>query len=746
VQKQITEIRAAELRFSVAEAGVFFERALGAPLAFDTVQTLDERAEGWVAGLRLAALSLQDGADAGALAAAFSGTQHHVLDFLLEQVMAQQPRAVAQFLACTAPLEMLCAPLCSEVLDAVSILPDEAASRFVTAGRSVQDPPRIDCRAVLEYLDRTNLFIVPLDGSRQWYRYHHLFRDMLLYWLQTRYTADEIAAINRQAAAWYARNGHIEAAVRQLLAAGEAAEAAELIEVNLPGALGRVPWPAVQQMLSSLSDGVIAEHPILLLARAWLKWTLQRYDLLPNLLHQAEVLLNQAELNYGMGRPMWLQGWIDALWAIVHTLRWEPEAALARAEDALAHVLPAHGFVRGVASIFYVENLQFLGRRDEALAYCAHALAHEQEDAVQRIATAPGVLAGFSGDLAGLVAAGEHCLRTGPQFSVSKQRGWGHLYLGIAAYEQNNPAAARDHFAAIYEDRFGSATILVFDAVLGLALAHQALGDIPGAVGWANTLLGQATDIESPYYIALAHWFQCRLALQRGAIQPPPPGHQWCIGMAPAPHYRWGELPELTYARLLVAQATRASLSEAVDLLQTLVGRCRAHSLRWREIEVLSVLALALAAQGQEPLAHETLNAALELATCQGDRHPFVRTFVDLGPQMASLLYALARKGRAGDYIGRLLTAFPVDARNAVAAAAAEKLDDEIIEPLSEREIEVLGLLAERLSDKEIAERLRISPLTVRRHSVNLYQKLHVNSRRQAVTRAQALGLLRSSA
>ena len=120
VQKQITEVRAAELRFSVAEAAVFFERALGMPLAAETVQTLDERAEGWIAGLRLAALSLQDGADPAALATAFRGTQHHVLDFLLEQVMAQQPPCVAEFLACTAPLEMLCAPLCNEVLDAVA--------------------------------------------------------------------------------------------------------------------------------------------------------------------------------------------------------------------------------------------------------------------------------------------------------------------------------------------------------------------------------------------------------------------------------------------------------------------------------------------------------------------------------------------------------------------------------------------------------------------------------------------------
>ena len=261
VQKQITEVRAAELRFSVAEADVFFERALGVPLADDTVQMLDERAEGWIAGLRLAALSLQDGTDPAALASAFRGTQHHILDFLLEQVMAQQPRYVAEFLACTAPLEMLCAPLCNEVLEAVILPHDNVDSRFVMPGRTSGDPLRIDSRAVLEYLDRSHLFIVPLDNTRHWYRYHHLFRDMLFYWLQTRYTADQIAAINRQAAAWYARNGHVDAAVRQLLAAGAAQEAADLIQTSIPTMLGRAAWPTVQQLLESVPDEILAQRP-----------------------------------------------------------------------------------------------------------------------------------------------------------------------------------------------------------------------------------------------------------------------------------------------------------------------------------------------------------------------------------------------------------------------------------------------------------------------------------------------------
>ena len=152
---------------------------------------------------------------------------------------------------------------------------------------------------------------------------------MLLYWLQARYTADEIGAINRRAAAWYARNGYVDVAVRQLLAAGADQEAADLIQTNIPAMLGRATWPTVQQLLDSVPDEVLAQRPILILAKAWLMWVLLRHELLAGMLHQAEMVLNKAELDYGQERPVWLQGWLDALWSLVYLMQWDFEAALA---------------------------------------------------------------------------------------------------------------------------------------------------------------------------------------------------------------------------------------------------------------------------------------------------------------------------------------------------------------------------------------------------------------------------------
>ena len=201
-----------------------------------------------------------------------------------------------------------------------------------------------------------------------------------------------------------------------------------------------------------------------------------------------------------------------------YLLQWDFEAALVRSEDALAKMPASYGYGRGVTIVYYVVALQCLGRRNEALAYCAHALANEREDAAQRVAIAPGLLAIYYADLAGLNATGEHCLRTASQPSVAKLQNWGHLCLGIVAYEQNNLTVAQQHFAAVYEDRFGSATMLVLDALYGLALTHQALGDTAGVMAFAAALLNLANDLQSAYFVAVAHWLQCRLALQRGIV------------------------------------------------------------------------------------------------------------------------------------------------------------------------------------------------------------------------------------
>jgi LuxR family maltose regulon positive regulatory protein len=728
VQNQLNELRAADLRFSIEEAEQFFARTLTIPLPTEMVRTLDERAEGWAAGLRLASLSLQDHDDPQLLVAEFSGTQRHVMDFLLEQVLAHQPPEVVTFLLFTSPLEMLSAPLCNEVLAGAAALGDIDAAA------------NIDSRAILNYLARSNLFLVALDSKGHWYRYHHLFRDMLLYWLKTQHPPATIERIHRQAAVWFAHNGLLEPALRQLLTIDAVEEAGDLIELAIPPSLGREAWHHIQELLGAIPDEVISRRPVLLLAQAWLLSVMQRMHEVTALLHQVEELLYQEKEGGRQQSPPWLAGWVHALWSLTDLLQWRLEAAIAHAQQVLALTPLSHVYVRGIATTYYALALRANGHYAEALALCAQAAVGEQEETQHRILASLGMLSTYQGDLHGVRAAGEQNLRAGGEWKVTKPHAWGHVFMGSVEYETNNLEAARQHLLAAYEERFGAAIVLGLDAAYGLALTFAAQGDKDSAAYWAGRMAAMAREAENVYLTAIAAWFASRLALNEGAAPPVPSAHLWCVGKTPPFQYRWTELPDITYARLLIAQGTRAGLAEAVELMQRLADWCERYHFNWRRIEALAVLALAQEAQGYSERALAMLEAAIALAQPQ----PYVRTFVDLGPPMAKLLHALAARNHYTEYLGRILAAFPTATRNTIAVATAAQQSDEIIEPLSEREMEVLGLLAERLSDKEIAERLRISPLTVRRHSVNLYQKLHVNSRRQAVSRAQALGLIRS--
>lgn len=739
VQQQITEVRAAELRFNVAEAAAFFEKALGHRLPVDLVRSLDARAEGWAAGLRLAVLSLRDDGDPASFVSAFHGTQHHIMDFLVEQVMAHQPPAVVEFLTRTSMLEMLCAPLCDALLEGIALPVTPVDERFVATVPGANGGQHIDSRAVLNYLERSNLFVVALDARRHWYRFHHLFREMLQFRLEGQCTATDIAAAHRRAAAWLAHNGHTEAAVRQLLATDDLEQAADLIEATLPDALGNEAWSSVRQLLALLPQAIILQRPVLTLGRAWLLSVMQRLDELPPLLRQAEAVLAKNATEAGSPPPPWLMGWLDALWSLLLFINGDIDAGLRRSQAALATVPASHVYVRGITCFYRAAMLQCAGQTNEAIQFYQGALAAEREQAQFRIAYAPSLLAAVRGDLDGFGQLAGDCLRPQSPAAATLLYSWGHLHLGILAYERNHLAEAIDHFTAAYGARPGSAAVVGLDAACGLALAYQALGDHEEAANWAAVVTQLATESQSAYFISAAAWFQQRLALQRGAAPSAMSAHRWCLGVLPLTQMRWCELPDLTCARVLVAQGGKANLAEALAVLDRLLDCTRRYHLAWREIEVLAVRALALHAQGKQNAALETLAAAVKLAQPQG----YVRTFVDLGPTLAGLLHMLAQQGVAAEYVGRLLAAFPLAARNAVAVAVAERTSEDIIEPLSEREVEVLGLLAERLTDKEIAEQLRISPLTVRRHSVNLYQKLHVNSRRQAVARAQALGLLR---
>jgi len=738
--RQMQDIRAGDLRFTANETRSFLEQTVGVSLRADTVRLLEERTEGWVVGLRLAALSMRGLPDHTAFVQSFRGTQRDLMDYLVAEVLARQPQHVQEFLLRTSILDRFCAPLCDEVLD---------------TGDWVMEPdqlPRPDIRypmsgrATLDELERANLFLVPLDYERTWYRYHHLFQDSLRHRLRTQLDADELASMRKRASAWLAGNGFIEEALDHALAAGDAEGAAQLVEDCRHNLLNREDRSALERFLNQLPEEVVRGRPALLVARAWVLGL--RYKIAG--IHP---LLQEAEARLSTGAPAWpesavrsLRGEIDALWSVVWYLQDEGQRALEHALGAMERIPAAHAFARSMAMIIVALAYQMTGQARTAICTLGEFLAEpgaQPDTIIARLLISQIYVHMQSGYFHQAEPILYQLLELVGKERLTISAVVAHWLLGRVNYEWNLFEAASQHFSAVFELRYGGQFLMVHDSMMALALTYQAQGMAEKADDTLAALRRFALEAGITDRLYEIDSFEARLAVLRGDL---PQATRWAetahLDILPA-RVVVLELPAVTKARVFIAQGTDASLREAAQLLRAVLVRAETTNNAYHQIGTLAHLALAYQAQGQEDDAQEALERSVTLAQSGG----FVRTFVDLGSPMAGLLYQLAERGtmpeRINQYIRRVLAAFPMaDGKNAKVRDVQVKARVELIEPLTERESEILLSLSRGLRNKEIARELSISPLTVKRHTVNLYGKLDVHSRKEAVARARSLGIL----
>ena len=733
---QLTELRAADLRFTAAEAAALLRESAGADLPPAAVAALAARTEGWVAGLQLAALSLAGQADPAGFAAAFSGSHRYVLDYLAEEVLDRQQEELRTFLLETSVLERLSGGLCDAVTG------------------------RTDSQAMLERVERAGLFLVPLDEVRGWWRYHHLFADLLRARLQHE-RPGRVQALHRAAAAWCEEHGLADDAVRHALAAGNPAWAARLVERHADAFLLRSEGATLQRWLAALPAGLAGSRPRLLLAQA-------RLALLSHRVEAAEVALDAAERALASA-----PGVAD-----------EPfEPSVGRAASHLANVPAAIALGRTLLAVLHgdAERAITFGRRTLAevgegewlLASHAYGYLGVAERLRGRLAEAERAL---SSSIAQGRAAGQPAMTAwGYQDLGQVQRAQGRLdtaagtyrqalevaaapgrpalpaagiaYVGLAevAYQRNELDTALRHVSeGIAACRQMTFTPPLATGLATLAWIRQAQGDAagareameeagqagpgPGVAGLLNPVPAQRARLQLAQgdLAAAARWAQ-----QRGLGPDGEPGYPR------EPEY-------LVLARVLLAQdRPGAALALLERLHAAAVSQDRAGSV----IEIQALQALALAAAGEETAAVDALAGALTLACPQG----YVRVFADEGPPMAALLGALVAAQRAehaaarGVPLGclaRVLRAFgekpaaPGAGRGAAAAVPG------LVEQLTARELEVLALLAAGAPNPRIAEQLVVTLDTVKKHVSHLLGKLGAANRTEAVTRARQLGLI----
>ena len=735
VRGQLTELRAADLRFTPSEAAEFLNQVMGLNLSAEDVAMLETRAEGWIAGLQLAALSMQGSKDVSGFIREFAGDHRYIVDYLVEEVLQSQPEPVRSFLLQTAILDRLNGPLC----DAVTTLEGGSAR--------------------LEALMRGNFFVIPLDDKRNWYRYHHLFADVLRMHLKAE-QPDRVSALHRRASEWYEHNGSTDNAIRHALAAEDFARAADLVELIMSAMTRNQQYATLRGWLKAIPDELVRLRPVLSVG-------------------YAKVCIFFGEFGGVEPRLRDAERWLDTT-ADRHARPESPATGMVVVDEAEFRRLP------GMIAIIRAGLALARGDMPETVKNARRVLDLAPEDDLLMLGGAAsqlGLATWTSGDLETarrMTAEGMANLRLagyispaigGARVLADIQITQGRLHEAMTTYERalqwaTEPGApvlpgAADMYVGMSDLHREHNDLKTATQHL---LTSQALGELaglsPNPYRWCAVMarireaqndLGGALDLldqaERLYDGAFAPNVRpiatrkTRVWVAQGRLGE---ALGWVREQGLSVENELGYLHEfdhITLARVLLARylSDRANgpISEVAGLLERLLKAAEDGGRMGSVIEILLLQAIVYHAQGDLPAALLHLQHALMLAEPEG----YVRMFLDEGSSMMQLLREASAHEIMPGYTDKLLAAFEAEKRK-----CEDKPDlppaQPLIEQLSQRELKILQLIAQGLSNREIGERLFLALDTVKGHNRKIFDKLQVQSRTEAVARARELGLL----
>jgi LuxR family maltose regulon positive regulatory protein len=719
---QLTEIRAGDLRFTSLEADCFLNEVMDLSLSPADIAVLENKTEGWIAGLQLAGLSVRDRADPSHFIATLSGSHRFILSYLTEEVLAQQPQEIQSFLLQTSILDRLSGDLCNAVTG------------------------RTDSHALLEQLFNANLFLIPLDDEQRWYRYHHLFADLLANRLQQTWTADAVRGLHGQASRWLAQNDFLHEAIKHALEGKDYERAFFLVEQEVRTMMfsGRV--STLKKWLEAFPEASFQTHPRLNIHRVWIDLLQGKSDLSEQALQEKENMLRalppspendqlRMELMMVLCRFVAFSGntprAIQMAKQALARLPDEDLASRARAHSALAIAYGLEGHADKTKRAF--DECLHLAQAAGNYSLAAHAtvvMAMEQCD---------------YGQLREAVRSYQSIVDMGAQAGQKIFFPAGQGYIGLASIylEWNDLETAQDYLEQGME-------LCSQGGVSGIVTGHtlqsrlrQAKGDLEGALKEIR-LLGQAFQGMDP--AAAARQILLRLAMGDldEAFRLAMPLMNMLDGEPATPRLPLlvSETGKVILSRVFLA---RGELERATQLLDEIQATAEPGRRFGRLIQVYLLRALVLQKQNRgniSPATLECFERALDLAEPEG----YVLLFLEEGPAVLPLLKAVLTHPPAPDrlkkYARALLDAFPGYGKPVPPRAEHPIKATGLVEPLTPRELQVLQLVAAGDSNRTIADKLVITVSAVKKHTSNIYGKLNVSSRTQAVARARELGLL----
>ncbi|MEM7114685.1 MAG: LuxR C-terminal-related transcriptional regulator [Chloroflexota bacterium] len=740
VRQQLNELRTADLSFSNAEIAQYLTRDSSKAVAPETIAALQAKSQGWVASLYLAKLSLDQNPNEQTLLQQLQASNVHIMDYLLTEVFNQQPRIVQTFLLQTSILRRFCYPLCEALLGATcqeTIETDE-----IPLGDS-----RTPIQNIIDRLARQNLFVVPLDKNDEWYRYHDLFQLMLTRRMEKEISASEISALHKNASRWFATVGFIDDALHHALAADDIPFAVQLIEQHRLQQLEHFDAQTLERWLSKLPKGTIEQHPNLLLAQFWINFRSMRYttDFCFARAQQVEKCLKDSIPTLDESSQAIIRAEIAAIRLLGHFWRGEHQQVLDCYQQVITTLPQPYLSIRVQSGLYAVFALQAQGKTDEAIRTI------QRELQTFPTATSPQ-LSWFKSHLLFIYyIAGnlQQAQQVGQElFKGLQERGNCNPYvlstiaygLGLLHYEGNDLDSARFYFSQI--DQVHS--LYYYQSRIRLAWLHETADHAQTAQQIVDELRAWVSSADKKGQILdeVASFQARRLAWQGNAEQAL--GIMRDVKINKRIRATMAEKPALTLARALITHPQKENWHKAERLLDELWANIvkKGENIPC-QVEILALKALLHQQQTQLDQAVSMLERAVKMAK----RGSFMRTFVDLGKPMATLLDQLLEHGVESDYVGRILAAFPqVQPNEPLRQQVQQATQTQLVEPLTRRETDVLLLLNQELSNKKIAQRLTISPLTVKRHTINIYQKLSVSGRHEAVRAARSLGILSQAA
>jgi LuxR family maltose regulon positive regulatory protein len=755
---RLIEIDANDLRFTGEEVVQFFQQAVGLQLPIETVQALEERTDGWITSLQMAAISLKNQADPALLLAHLHGKAHYLAGFLAEEVLDRQPQEMRQFLLKSSILETLTGPLCEAVVSP-NIQPGYGA-------------------VMLNRLEHAHLFTTALDEKHEWFRYHPLFADFLCQ-VEVEANPGEIPALHQRAALWLEQNGHLEEAFRHALAARDVAWAAAMIERNVPAMLNMGEMSALAHLISRLPDEITHKRPLLSMAYAWALIVANRLDLAQYWLEDVLKYVDRLEKQTG-GTPTLEETGTDDGVGNVDLAGIRGGLAVCQSMMAMArgNLEQAAGFSRQAASYLSQENvyLRSFIALDESIS---SVLSGDIQKTIDSLRMTTRIARQANNPFVMIIAASETAsmqlflgqlskawetlqkaqyLAIGPDGKPHPLSGSIDIVLGEILFERDLLEEANDYLERGCKAIQSIWYLGSLDGMTSLARLRQAMGDISGAQAIVEEIARMALSNDSGQWDdALAAGIAIRLAVQRDDLAT---AEQWWhkggfpdlnipIALENYPYHIY-EYIILSQIRLLLVKSQGTSnaggLQQVADMLGALLTEAERLQRVTSQIQILILQAMAQSALRDEQ-AIKTLLRALALGEPEGYR----RFYLDEGWRLAGLLRQ-CRSVQAESsshlpslaFIDSLLEAIqsdqsPVEGR---AGPTTAHLEDGLPISLSAREMEVLVLIAEGKSNQEISAELYLALNTVKRHAYNIFAKLEVKKRTQAVSKARQLGLI----